>query len=269
MFDYMSHPPLWKQAENWSRIYVPQVFLGWLLRTRQSAIGRFLLTSNWLKENTLAHHVLVIPEMSSFLVYTGIEALSSVPVSEAYSNSTFINVYIKEKVEKDQLSSFFQDLLERYSKLIHQLADVDSKDTSSTLSIHTATLSRALQKKNSYDPIGSLHSGSNGSLNHALDVSGNWASLGSSLGEEDPDSFSSSMTSLSLKRRMTRSRSLDDMLDVNMRQKRASKKATSKRRVGSSKFYTEQILNVINKGKYVSLPFFFSDHCSRVFPRHG
>lgn len=195
--------------------------------------------------------------MSSFLVYTGIEALSSVPVSEAYSNSASISVYIKEKVERDQLSSFFfQDLLERYSKLIHQLADVDSKDTSSTLSIHTATLSRALQKKNSYDPIGSLHSGSNGSLNHALDVSGNWASLGSSLGEEDPDSFSSSMTSLSLKRRMTRSRSLDDMLDVNTRQKRASKKATSKRRVGSSKFYTEQILNVINKGKYVSLPFF-------------
>ena len=195
--------------------------------------------------------------MSSFLVYTGIEALSSVPVSEAYSNSASISVYIKEKVERDQLSSFFfQDLLERYSKLIHQLADVDSKDTSSTLSIHTATLSRALQKKNSYDPIGSLHSGSNGSLNHALDVSGNWASLGSSLGEEDPDSFSSSMTSLSLKRRMTRSRSLDDMLDVNTRQKRASKKATSKRRVGSSKFYTEQILNVINKGKYVSPPFF-------------
>ena len=195
--------------------------------------------------------------MSSFLVYTGIEALSSVPVSEAYSNSASISVYIKEKVERDRLSSFFfQDLLERYSKLIHQLADVDSKDTSSTLSIHTATLSRALQKKNSYDPIGSLHSGSNGSLNHALDVSGNWASLGSSLGEEDPDSFSSSMTSLSLKRRMTRSRSLDDMLDVNTRQKRASKKATSKRRVGSSKFYTEQILNVINKGKYLSLPFF-------------
>ena len=195
--------------------------------------------------------------MSSFFVYTGIEALSSVPVSEAYSNSASISVYIKEKVERDRLSSFFfQDLLERYSKLIHQLADVDSKDTSSTLSIHTATLSRALQKKNSYDPIGSLHSGSNGSLNHALDVSGNWASLGSSLGEEDPDSFSSSMTSLSLKRRMTRSRSLDDMLDVNTRQKRASKKATSKRRVGSSKFYTEQILNVINKGKYVSLPFF-------------
>ena len=196
--------------------------------------------------------------------------MSSVPVSEAYSNSASISVYIKEKVERDQLSSFFfQDLLERYSKLIHQLADVDSKDTSSTLSIHTATLSRALQKKNSYDPIGSLHSGSNGSLNHALDVSGNWASLGSSLGEEDPDSFSSSMTSLSLKRRMTRSRSLDDMLDVNTRQKRASKKATSKRRVGSSKFYTEQILNVINKGKYVSPPFFFSDHCSHLFPRHG
>ena len=68
---------------------------------------------------------------------------------------------------------------------------------------------------------------------------------------------------------MTRSRSLDDMLDVNTRQKRASKKATSKRRVGSSKFYTEQILNVINKGKYVSLPFFFSDHRSHLFPRHG
>ena len=204
--------------------------------------------------------------MSSFLVYTGIEALSSVPVSEAYSNSASISVYIKEKVERDQLSSFFfQDLLERYSKLIHQLADVDSKDTSSTLSIHTATLSRALQKKNSYDPSGSLHSGSNGSLNHALDVSGNWASLGSSLGEEDPDSFSSSMTSLSLKRRMTRSRSLDDMLDVNTRQKRASKKATSKRRVGSSKFYTEQILNVINKGKYGSLPFFFSVTIAVIF----
>ena len=44
--------------------------------------------------------------MSSFLVYTGIEALSSVPVSEAYSNSASMNVYIKEKVERDQLSSF-------------------------------------------------------------------------------------------------------------------------------------------------------------------
>ena len=64
---------------------------------------------------------------------------------------------------------------------------------------------------------------------------------------------------------MTRSRSLDDMLDVNTRQKRASKKATSTRRVGSSKFYTEQILNVINKGKYVSLPFFFSVTIAVIF----
>ena len=232
------------------------MFLGSLLATRQSTIGRVLLTSNWQKENTLAHHLLIIPEMTSFLVYSGIEALRSVPLSEVHSNLTSINVYVKRESREINFPPFFQDLLERYSKLIHQLADVDSRDTSSTLSIHTATLSRALQKKNSYDPFGSLRSDSNGSVNHALDASGNWASLGSNLGEEDPDSFSSSMTSLSLKRRMTRSRSLDDMLDVNTRQKRASKKATSKRRVGGSKFYTEQILNVRNTGKYVSLPLF-------------
>lgn len=45
---------------------------------------------------------------------------------------------------------------------------------------------------------------------------------------------------------MTRSRSLDDMLTTDLRQKRAPKKTTLLRRVGSSKFYTEQIVNAVN-----------------------
>ena len=116
------------------------------------------------------------------------------------------------------------------------------------MSFHTATLSRALQKNNSYNHLGSLHRNSNSSLNNAFDISGNWASVGS-LGEEDPDALASSMTSATMTRRMTRSRSLDDMLDIDMRQRRVLKKSTLKRRVGSSKFYTEGMLNVLNKGK--------------------
>lgn len=126
---------------------------------------------------------------------------------------------------------------------------MDSQECSSKMSFYTATLSRALQKNHSYDHLGSLHRNSNSSLSNTLDISGTWASVGSDLGEEDPDALTSSMTSLTMTRRMTRSRSLDDMLDTDMRQKRVSRKPTLKRRVGSSKFYTEEVLNVLNKGK--------------------
>ena len=125
---------------------------------------------------------------------------------------------------------------------------MDSEDFSSTLSFHTATLHRALQKKGSSDHLGVFNRGSNSSLDNALDASGTWVSVASNLSEEDPDAMMSSMTSLSLSRRMTRSRSLDDMLNIDLRQKRVMRKTTLKRRVGSSKFYTEQILNVLNTG---------------------
>ena len=136
-------------------------------------------------------------------------------------------------------------MLEKYSRLLHRLADVDSDDYSSKMSFYTATLSCALPKNNSYNHLGSVLSGSNNSLSNAFDASGNWTSVGSNLSEEDPDALASSMT---MTRRMTRSRSLDDMLDIDMRQKRVLKKSTLKRRVGGSKFYTEEMLNVLNKG---------------------
>lgn len=117
------------------------------------------------------------------------------------------------------------------------------------MSFYTATLHRALQKKNSSDHLGCFHhSESSASLDDALDASGTWTSVASNLSEEDPDALMSSMSSLSLSRRMTRSRSLDDMLDIDMRHKRVLRKTSQKRRVGSSKFYTEQILNARNTG---------------------
>ena len=93
--------------------------------------------------------------------------------------------------------------------------------------------------------MGSLLSDSKSLLSNAFDASGNWASLGSNLGEEDPDALTSSMT---MTRRMTRSRSLDDMLDIDMRQRGVLKKSTLKRRVGGSKFYTDEVRNELNKG---------------------
>lgn len=146
------------------------------------------------------------------------------------------------KLEKE-----YKELVQKYSKLIHRLADVDSEDYSSKMSFYTASLPRGLPKNNSYDHLGSLHTDTNSPLLHAFDVSENWQSVGSNLGEEDPDGLTSSMTSLTLTRRMKRSRSLDDMLNVDMRQRRVLKKSTMKRRVGSSKFYTEEILNARNK----------------------
>ena len=121
------------------------------------------------------------------------------------------------------------------------------------MSFYTATLHRALQKKSFNDHLGvPNHGHSNSSLDRALDESGTWPSVASNLSEEDPDALASSMTSLAPSRRMTRSRSLDDMLDIDSRHRRVLKKTTSlKRRVGSSKFYTEQILNVLNKGTNV------------------
>ena len=130
---------------------------------------------------------------------------------------------------------FSQTLLAEHSRLIQCLATVDSKDGSSKMSFSTATLHRTLQKNSSNDHLDVFNHGhSNSSLDLALDES-----------EEDP----SSMASLRCSRRMTRSRSLDDMLDVDTRHRRVLKKTTTlKRRVGSSKFYTEQIQNAVNKG---------------------
>ena len=155
----------------------------------------------------------------------------------------------KVTIDLSLFSLSSQELVEKYSKLIHRLADVDSEDYSSKMSFYTATLSQGLPKNHSYDHLGSLHPDSNSSHLHAFDVSGNWQSVGSNLGEEDPDELTSSMTSLTLTRRMARSRSLDDMLDIDIRQRRVLKKSTMKRRVGSSKFYTEAVLNALNKGK--------------------
>ena len=140
----------------------------------------------------------------------------------------------------------FQTLFDERTRLLHRLAKVDYEDCSKSFS--TATLHRVLQENNSTDHLRSFHCDSNGSLNNALDASGTWASVASNLSEEDPDAMTSSMTSLTLSRRMTRSRSLDDMLDIDLRQRKVLRKSTLKRRVGSSKFYTEQILNAINTG---------------------
>ena len=142
-----------------------------------------------------------------------------------------------------------QTLLDEYSRLIQRLAEVDSEDCTAKMSFYTATLHRALQKKNSSDHAGIFHHcESSSSLDNALDASGTWTSMASNLSEEDPDGLTSSMTSLTLSRRMTRSRSLDDMLNIDMRKKRVTRKTTLKRRVGSSKFYTEQMLNALNTG---------------------
>ena len=145
----------------------------------------------------------------------------------------------------------FQELQEKYCSLIRKLAEVDSEDYSSTFSFHTATLHRALQKKSSNDHFSVFKGSRNSSLDNGLDASGTWPSEATNLSEEDPDTLMSSMKSLSMpRRRMTRSRSLDDILTTDLRQKRAPKKTTLLRRVGSSKFYTEQIVNAVNAGKF-------------------
>ena len=119
---------------------------------------------------------------------------------------------------------------------------MDSEDVSSKVSFYTATLSRALGKNHSENHLVPLTNESN----NLLTASGSSFTDGSSLGEEEPDVLMSSSTTI---RRMTRSRSLDDMLNVDMRQRKVLKKQASlKRRVGSSKFYTEEMLNVLNKG---------------------
>lgn len=65
------------------------------------------------------------------------------------------------------------------------------------------------------------------------------------------DSVNSNDGVMSVKpeRRMTRSRSLDDMLSVS--NQKAIKRASLKRKVGGSKFYTEQLLNELNRGEYL------------------
>ena len=142
--------------------------------------------------------------------------------------------------------------MNEYTRQLQNLAEVDSEDCSNKMSFYTATLHRALQKKNSSDHLDIFHHcGSNDSLDNALNASGTWPSVTSNLSEEDPDALTSSNASSSLSRRMTRSRSLDDMLDIDMRQRRIARKTTLKRRVGSSKFYTEQLLNALNTGKNI------------------
>ena len=119
---------------------------------------------------------------------------------------------------------------------------MDSEDVSSKVSFHTTTLSRALGKNHPRNHLVPLPNESN----NLLTASGSSATDVSSLDEEEPDVMTSSSTTV---RRMTRSRSLDDMLNVDMRQRKVLKKQASlKRRVGSSKFYTEEMLNVLNKG---------------------
>lgn len=143
-----------------------------------------------------------------------------------------------------KLEEQFKEYIGKYSRLLHCLADLDSEDVSSKISFYTVTLSRALRENHSCDHLVLSHSGSNNLL--SVSTSGNCASLDSSLGEEDPDVLKSSMTSTTMTRHMTRSRSLDDMLNVDMRQRKVLKKYSLKRRVGSSKFYTEEMLNVLN-----------------------
>lgn len=151
------------------------------------------------------------------------------------------------ELEALKLEDRYEELQEKYCSLIRKLAEVDSEDYSSTFSFHTATLHRALQKKSSNDHFSVFKGSRNSSLDNGLDASGTWPSEASNLSEEDPDTLMSSMKSLSMpRRRMTRSRSLDDMLTTDLRQKRAPKKTTLLRRVGSSKFYTEQIVNAVN-----------------------
>lgn len=150
------------------------------------------------------------------------------------------------ELEALKLEERYKALQQKYCRLIGQLAKLDSEDYSSTLSFHTSTLHRALQEKSSKDHFGVFNGSSESSIDRGLDASGTWPSKSSDLYEEDPDALMSSMKSLSLSRRMTRSRSLDDMLNIDQRQKRAPKKPALLRRVGSSKFYTEQLLNAFN-----------------------
>ena len=118
---------------------------------------------------------------------------------------------------------------------------MDSEDVSSGVSFYTVTLSRALGTNHSRDHLVPLPNESN----NLLTASGSSATDGPRLGEEEQDVPMSSTTT----RRMTRSRSLDDRLNEDMRQRKVLKKQVAlKRRVGSSRFYTEQMLNVLNEG---------------------
>lgn len=165
-------------------------------------------------------------------------------------SSLYLDRYRKDHVQ-DALKAAELELIkleekckerhDKYSQLLRRLAEVDSEDVSSKMSFYTATLSRALGKNHPRNHLVPLPNESN----NILTASGSSATDVSSLDEEEPDVMTSSSTTV---RRMTRSRSLDDMLNVDMRQRKVLKKQASlKRRVGSSKFYTEEMLNVLNK----------------------
>ena len=140
--------------------------------------------------------------------------------------------------------SFPQDLLSKHSKLLHTLAEIDSADPCST-PFSTVSISSLLQGNISSDQISS---GSSSSLASSDNLSGVWPT------QTDGDSVfrtssAMSLTSTMPQRRMTRSKSLDDMLVSQVRQKSLKRPGSIKRRVGGSKFYTEELLTQCNKGQ--------------------
>ena len=168
----------------------------------------------------------------------------------------------------DFLSFFFlQDLVIKYSRLLDRLADVDSEDVSSKISFYSATLSRAVPRVPSAGQLGSLPSDSSSSLSSSDALSLSGASARQDLPEEHSDFLTSSTISSGPQRRMTRSRSLDDMLYTSSPRQRGQRKTTLKRRVGSSKFYTE-FLNKLNTGEdnYLDdlMPNIFISHLDNI-----
>ena len=147
----------------------------------------------------------------------------------------------------------------RYVRLIQKIADLDSKDENSRNAFYTASLKTVLSRKMSGNEINDLLNGSDLSLDSVVGVedsseSESLASLASTASGDAVyyNTANATVSASGPHRRMTRSRSLDDMLDSTknrtlVRQNRI-KRGTSLRRTGSSKFYADMLHTDVQKG---------------------
>ena len=142
-----------------------------------------------------------------------------------------------------------QDLLSRYCRLIQQIAELDSRDESSRNAFYTASLKPVLSRKMSGNDINYLLNGTDFYLDSKVNIQDSSESLISLTSTASGDavyynSASATVKSAKLHRRLTRSRSLDDMLESTNSRQNYSTRGTSLKRIGSSKFYAEMLLSV-------------------------
>ncbi|XP_048586717.1 myotubularin isoform X2 [Nematostella vectensis] len=142
------------------------------------------------------------------------------------------------RVQEAKLEEQCKDLLAKHAKLLLRLAEKDSLDTSSRPAFCTASLQH--QPANHLVLNFTLGSGDD-DREEGSSPDGSLASVSSGY-----DSLTRYQRPL---RRMTRSRSLDDMLDAHAcsRSNRTTKRQSLKRKVGGSKFYTDKFLSDLQK----------------------